>query len=237
MTDAIDLRAAVLTPGDVRDWPATTAITALRTSVNGLDVEFSARDGSAWPDVTPAGWDGPVYYTVWLGARLPDGVHLAAALNVYRGQAPGSGAGDVTELGQYATNLWYLDPALKAHAVTDGETLYLMVTAGGWRGVKAPTVQARSNVVAFRASRAALSIAFAAGAGDPPVVGDPPAPPIDPGHPSPAADDVILAAFKVLEAKIDAVAVAVAAQHAPTYAGTVTIPYLGTGTVTLTPKP
>lgn len=69
----------------------------------------------------------------------------------------------------------------------------------------------------------------------PPV--DPPAPPIEPGQPNPQAGDVILAAFKVLDGKLDAVLAAVKAVEAPTYEGQVAIPsWLGTGRVTLTPK-
>jgi hypothetical protein len=169
--DAIDVSAAVINGGaDVRSWAVTTTITALSTSAQGLEPLFAKRQGLDWPDVIPAGWTGPVYYTVWLGARLQDGVHLAASLNVYRGQL-GSGAGDVTNIGQYSQNLWYLDGGLKGHVVTEGETLYLMVTAGGLRGASAISVQERSNVVAFQASSQPRTFMFSA---PPPVVTPPP---------------------------------------------------------------
>jgi len=62
----------------------------------------------------------------------------------------------------------------------------------------------------------------------PPVV----APPI----PLPTPVDVLLEAYKRIEGKLDAVLAAIAAVKAPTYEGTVQVPYLGTGKVTLTPK-
>lgn len=186
--DAIDLSRASLNGGaDVRAWPVTTTITGLSTSPQGMEATFSKRQGFDWPDVIPTGWQGPVYYTVWLGTRLQDGVHLAASLNVYRGQI-GSGSGDVTNIGQYSLNLWYLDEALKAHVVTEGETLYLMVTAGGLRGANAVSVAERSNVVAFQASSVPRAFSYAA---PPPVVIPPPVvtpPPVVAPPPLPSAD-------------------------------------------------
>lgn len=180
--DAIDVSAAVITGGaDVRSWPVTTTITALSTSAQGIEPLFTKRQTPDWHDVIPAGWTGPVYYTVWLGARLPDGVHLAASLNVYRGQL-GSGAGDVTNIAQYSQNLWYLDGGLKGHVVAEGEPLYLMVTAGGLRGASAISVQERSNVVAFQASSQPRTFMFSA----PPPVVTPAPPPVIVPPPTPA---------------------------------------------------
>lgn len=171
--DAVPITQAMLSGGaDVRAWPATTTITSLSTSAQGLEGTFSKRTGIDWPDIIPAGWTGPVYYTVWLGTRLADGVHLAAALNVYRGQS-GAGAGDVTNITQYSRNLWYLDPALGAHVTQEGETLYLMLTAGGLRGTNAVSVPERSNIVAFTASSVPRTFPY----GDsPPAVTPPPVP-------------------------------------------------------------
>jgi len=64
----------------------------------------------------------------------------------------------------------------------------------------------------------------------PPVVVPPPIP-------LPTPVDVLLEAYKRIEGKLDAVLDAIAAVKAPTYEGTVQVPYLGTGKVTLTPKP
>lgn len=176
--DAVPIGQARLTGGaNVSAWPATTTITSLSTGALGLEAQFSKRQGADWPDIIPAGWSGPVYYTVWLGTRLADGVHLAAALNVYRGQV-GSGAGDVTNIGQYSQNLWYLDGELKRHVTQEGETLYLMLTAGGLRGVSAVTVQERSNIVAFTASGTPRTFTYTAE--PPPVVTPPPVIPPDP---------------------------------------------------------
>lgn len=199
MTDAINLASALINGGaDPRAWPATKAITGLRTGTGGIDVDF---DGADWPDIKPAGWDGPVYYTLWLGCALDDGVHLAASLNVYRGQQ-GAGAGDVTNIGQYSANLWYLDPALKAHGVKEGDTLYAMVTAGGLRGVSAVSVQQRSNVVAFTANSHAM--AFTYDAAQPPIVVPPVVVPDPPSVPTVPDFDLVarLAQFESLLGEI-----------------------------------
>lgn len=234
MTDAIDLSTAIL-PAAVQSWPATTAITSLTTSANGLDIAFSKRDSPDWPDIIPTGWAGPVYYTVWLGAALSDGVHFAPSLNVFRGQPAGSGAGDVTNIGQYSQNLWYLDPELKAHVVTDGETLYLMVTAGGLRGISAPTVHERSNVVAFKASSVPKVFTFS----DVPTPVDPPVPP------TPPVPDQVLGAILT---KLNDLEVAVLQligkpqpvppppAPPPIYDGSVRLALFGTSTFTMTPR-
>ena len=146
--DAIDLAAAVLTPGDVRGWPITSPITRLELRPDGLTITFSKQDGAnRWPDVTPAGWTGPVQYTVWAGAPLGGVVHLAASWNWYFGEPPANG-GPVTDPTHFPRNVWYLDRALAAYTPTVGAPLLLMVTAGGWRGIDARSVEERSQVVA-----------------------------------------------------------------------------------------
>jgi hypothetical protein len=115
-------------------------------------------------------------------------VHLAAALNVYRGQV-GAGAGDVTNVAQYSRNLWYLDPSLGGHVTQEGETLYLMLTAGGLRGTSAVSVQERSNIVAFTASSSPRTFTYTA---VPPPVVTPPqvvTPPPMPSDPVPDLTD------------------------------------------------
>lgn len=197
--DAVPIDQVRLAGGaDVHGWPATTTITSLSTSAQGLDAPFSKRQGMDWPDVIPAGWTGPVYYTVWLGTRLADGVHLAASLNVYRGQPPGSGAGDVTNIEQYSQNLWYLDGDLKTHVTQNGETLYLMVTAGGLRGVSAISVQERSNIVAFTAS--SVPRTFTYDTMPPPVMTPPQPPPAPPPVVPPPVD--LTPRLEALEARV-----------------------------------
>ncbi len=236
MTDAIDLATVILTPSDVRDWPITTAITALTTSAQGLELAFSKRDDPDWPDIVPTGWGGPIYYTIFLGARLADGIHLAAALNVFRGEGPAVG-GDVTNLtirpdptrapGQYANNLYYLDAALGQHAAIDGETVYAMVVAGGWRGIHALSVRERSNVVAFQASSSGPTrFTFATPAPvDPPIV-----------LPAPIIAPVPLDASAAILAKLNDLELLVLTRTPPIYEGTIANRFLGTSTVTLTPK-
>lgn len=230
MQDAIDISTVILTPPDVRDFPVTKAITALTANADGLSVQF---DGNSWPDIIPATWTGPIYYTVFIGAKFGGEIRMAASLNAYRGQ-PGAGAGNVTDLtsqpeprrapGQYANNLYYLDPALGEHTAVEGETLYLMVVAGGWRGIKALSVSERSNIVAFTASSSPKTFTYGTA---PPVVVDPPVPPVDPHADILAA---ILGQLVRIEARLDAL-------KFPDYEGTFPIhAYVPTLNIVLKPK-
>lgn len=237
MTDAVDISTVILTPPDVRDFPVTKAITALTANADGLTVQF---DGNSWPDIVPAGWTGPVYFTIYIGAKFGGEVRMAASLNVYRGQT--AVGGDVTNLtwqpdprrapGQYANNLYYLDPALGEHAAVEGEMLYLMVVAGGWRGIKALSVSERSNIVAFTASSSPKTFTYgAAPPVDPPVV-----PPVVPPVELPPPSEIlgrILARLDRIEAKVTPPA---GGWVNPDYVGTVTNRYLGESAVTLKPK-
>lgn len=237
MTDAVDISTVILTPPDVRDFPVTKAITALTANADGLTVQF---DGNSWPDIVPAGWTGPVYFTIYIGAKFGGDVRMAASLNVYRGQT--AVGGDVTNLtwqpdprrapGQYANNLYYLNPALGEHTAVEGETLYLMVVAGGWRGIKALSVSERSNIVAFTASSSPKTFTYAAA---PPVVVDPPvdppvAPPVVPPVVPPDSLAKFLAAVDRLEAVVNVLKFPDYETHLPIHG------YVGTLDIVLKPK-
>jgi hypothetical protein len=54
-------------PPDLATWPITTTLTEVDFVPQGLNLQFSKRDGAnRWPDVTPPGWTGPLEYTVGL---------------------------------------------------------------------------------------------------------------------------------------------------------------------------
>jgi len=163
--DMIPFAGAQWTGGDdPRAWPVTSPITLITTHENGFVITFSKKydnavTGPRWPNVIPLGWTGPVYYTIALGAQLGDGWHVAAALNVYFDQAAPLG-GPVLIAAQYPRNLWYLDPALQAHTPRVGESIALVVIAGGLRGINAISVRERSQVVTFPFSPSPAVLAF-----------------------------------------------------------------------------
>ena len=62
--------AKIVGAPDARPWPITTALTQVSFDGSVTRVNFDKKDGPArWPDVTPAGWDGPLQYTIWLFLR------------------------------------------------------------------------------------------------------------------------------------------------------------------------
>jgi hypothetical protein len=208
--DDIDLSHAVLTPASVASWPATAQISRVEVRPDGLHIEFSKRTGAdRWPDVTPPGWDGPIQFTVWLGAQVNGRWHLAASMNVWYGEGEGSGggvyAGPVTDPSQYPKNLYYLDDALKGHTPEVGESLALFVTAGAQRGLNAFAVAERSDVVLFTMpgpNGAAFNYGAAA---PPPVVTPPPAPQPAVVVAPPVDLSGVLAKLDALSAQLDAV--------------------------------
>jgi hypothetical protein len=143
--DAIDLAACVQVPDGVAAWPQTATITHLEVSPGGFHIDFDKKD--SWPDVTPPGWDGPIRWTVWLGAIVNGRCHLAASLNVWN--RDDSYGGPVTDPTQYPKNLWYLDSGLAGYTPQPGETIYLMLTAGAERGLVTMKVAERSQIVSF----------------------------------------------------------------------------------------
>jgi hypothetical protein len=138
--------------GNVTAWPITTTLSKVETHDNGFVLTFGRKYDTVavprWPDIVPVGWSGPVYYTIALGAKLSDGWHVAASLNVYFDQALPLG-GNILLPVQYPQNLWYLDPALKAHTPEVGEPIAVGVFAGGLRGISAVSVRERSQIVTF----------------------------------------------------------------------------------------
>jgi hypothetical protein len=81
----------------------------------------------------PAGWDGPIEYTVWFGAMVNGRCHLAASINWWHGERD-ENSGPVLTAGHYPANLWYLDSTLGQHAPAAGEPIFVMVSAGAARG-------------------------------------------------------------------------------------------------------
>lgn len=152
LTDAIDLSRAVFHSRNVADWPIVTSLTGVE--FRDADPQGGVRPIAdiPWPDITPAGWDGPITHAIWLGRKI-DGVwHIACALEFYRGKdwtgaplhkqyadwfSPGKGFGELEGLGN----------------VQSGEPIAFMLTHGSQRLKDTSTQQGprsrqeRSNVI------------------------------------------------------------------------------------------
>jgi hypothetical protein len=198
--DAVDLASCVQVPDGVAAWAPTATITHLEVSANGFHIDFDQRD--RWPDVTPPGWDGPIRWTVWLGARVQGRCHLAASLNVWN--RDDSYGGPVDQPWHYPKDLWYLDAGLAAYTPQPGEAIYLMVSAGAERGLSAFKVAARSQVVAFPLGAGSWSFTKPLPPA-PPVVTPPPVVPpvIAPPDPLPSRD-LLLTVQAELDARLEA---------------------------------
>jgi hypothetical protein len=235
MTDQIDLAAADLEHSpDVARWAQTLRITDIRcTAAGGFEITFDRAipDSWKWPSAPPPSTDN-FQYTVWIVLRLGDRWVGAGFVQMWQGRAMGTRAlpplfADVDDVPGYRN--WWGDPrrlwpTMVDHVPVDGEHIGILVTAGNGRLTDGVTsVAERSNVVLFpvRATDDGHVVYL-----DPPVD-----PPVDPPAP-PASDPRFDAIDRQLAAITDRL------QHPPVYEGQVAIPaWLGTGKVTLTPKP
>jgi hypothetical protein len=147
-SDAIDLHQVIITggsPGDVANWPITTAITAMDFG-NGVRIDFDKKDGgNRWPDVTPPGWDGALQYTVWMVVNIGGQWYTSGGVEFWYGLDRSGGPAS-----QFAYN-WYYSPAvwgpLANYQPRNGEQVGFFVTAGDARAKDIRVVTERSNVV------------------------------------------------------------------------------------------
>jgi hypothetical protein len=166
--DAFDISRAVQHRGTpFINWPVTTQITRLELRPTGVHVEFSKREGAGrWPDVTPAGWDGPLQYCLGI-AMLIDGTwHVTAPIQFWSGlDASGGNVGDPAPKDNGLRGTVHGDWCYSAEwgpmqrQPAPGEQVGFFVIAGNVRGVDdVVSVRERSNVVVvpFPDARGAL---------------------------------------------------------------------------------
>ena len=149
--DAINLSAATIlnSPRDLASWPVTTTITRLDMRASGVHVEFSKKDGAGrWPDFTPAGWDGPLQYTLGMALKIGGQWYASTPIEFWHGLDASGGPPS-----QYALN-WFYDPGRWApmtyHQPSVGEMIGIFVCAGDCRNrsdSSGSPVRERSNVV------------------------------------------------------------------------------------------
>ena len=199
MSDAIDLTKAVFHSRNVTDWPVTCELRG---------VEFSSTKGVApigsipWGEITPAGWDGPITHSLWLG-RLIGGVwHIACALEFYKGKVWTGAPLDSEYTNWFNVGKGFGELETQPNVVT-GEKVAFMVTAGSQRLKDTSTqpgpksVQERSNVIVV--DFVPNGVKGVGGVFVPPPVVDPPAP-----TPVPVVDNkAVLDAIKALSDKLD----------------------------------
>ena len=147
--DAIDLRQVTVTGGnavDVANWPVTTRIRVLDFRADGLFVDFDKKEGPGrWPDVTPAGWDGPIQYTMWMVVNIGGRWYTSGGVEYWHGLArQGGPPSRFTSNWYYSPEVWGL---LATHQPAVGEQVGFFVTAGDQRAKDVRGVTERSNVV------------------------------------------------------------------------------------------
>lgn len=190
MTDAFDISTAqIVNAPDVRNWPATAAMTQIRFDGSVSRFAFTKQDGpDRWPDVRPKGWDGDLQYTVWLFRKL-DGTWVGSAFIQFWHGRDGSGQpGDPDVPSKYDKNWYYADRWAPLHGsgpIQPGEAIGFMVTSGNQRNSDGPnSMLERSNIVVVPASDNA-TFAFPSEA-----TPDPPVPPVDPPAPDVPYGDI-----------------------------------------------
>lgn len=142
---SLNLAAVYNSPSDVASWAVTTHITRLEMSPGaGPMLTFSGQQ--TWPDYLPAGWSGPLQYTVWAVVNVNGQWNTSGFIQMWRDRV-GTGA---PILAEFALN-WAYDfrwgPMAGYHPHA-GEQMGFFVTAGNARGEFGVTsVRERSNVV------------------------------------------------------------------------------------------
>jgi len=156
-TDMFDLSAAkIVGAPDARAWPITTALTQVSFDGSMTRVNFDKKDGPArWPDVTPAGWDGPLQYTIWLFLQIGGEWVGSGFVQMWHGR-DGSGSPADPDVPSLFHKNWFYDQRwrpMDAHGpIQPGEQIGFMVTAGNARNNQGPNGMQRSNVVLFAAT-------------------------------------------------------------------------------------
>lgn len=159
--DQIDLnQAQIVNAPDVRNWPQTATITEISFDGAMTRVNFTKRDGpDRWPDVTPAGWNGALQYTLWLFLKVNEQWVGSGFVQFWYGRE-GSGEWgnrDNFDVPSVYHQHWYYgtrwSPMQEHGPIKTGEQIGFMVTSGNARDSVGPFgPHERSNVVVFAAT-------------------------------------------------------------------------------------
>jgi hypothetical protein len=134
-------------------WPATAAITRITISLDGVEVDFTRRDGpNRWPDVRTPGWTGDLQYSLGMCLRIGGRWYAPAPIETWHGNNVIGGPIQSTNvdgsgIGQIPKN-WFYDQRwapMNGYQPKAGESIALFVCAGDARNGSSP-VRERSNV-------------------------------------------------------------------------------------------
>jgi hypothetical protein len=149
-----DMASATIvnSPPDLGSWPEGAKITSVEFTGGSFNVDFDRRDGpDRWPDMVPAGFSGPLQYTLGMCVNINDHWYCSGVVQFWHGReleasAPPSLVG----------REWFYDPVrwgpMLGYQPSDGETVGLWVGAGNLRDGgnftrnSCPRVCERSNV-------------------------------------------------------------------------------------------
>jgi hypothetical protein len=135
-------------------WPATASITRLSIRLDGVEVDFTKRDGpDRWPDVRTPGWDGDLQYSLGMCLRVGGRWYASAPIETWSGHHVIGGAIQASNvegsgIGQIPKN-WFYDARwapMNGYQPKAGEMIGLFVCAGDARNNFNP-VRERSNIV------------------------------------------------------------------------------------------
>jgi hypothetical protein len=135
-------------------WPPAATITRLSIRLDGVEVDFTKRDGpDRWPDARTPGWSGDLQYSLGMCLRLGERWYASAPIETWYGNNVIGGPIQATNvegsgIGQIPKN-WFYDrrwAPMNGYQPKAGEMIGLFVCAGDARNNFNP-VQERSNIV------------------------------------------------------------------------------------------
>jgi hypothetical protein len=143
----------VNSPQDLGAWPDAAKITSVEFTNDSFIVDFDRRDGGGrWPDMIPAGFSGPLQYTLGMCVN-PNGAHwyCSGVVQFWYGRTL-TDSGAPSRVGVE----WFYDPLrwgpINYYQPQDGELVGIFVAAGNLRDggyvtrATCPAVCERSNL-------------------------------------------------------------------------------------------
>jgi len=148
-----DLSQATIvnSPSDLAQWEETAKITSINITGDSFQVDFDRRDGpNRWPDVLPAGWSGPLQYTLGMCVNMNDHWFCSGVVQFWHGRT-------LTDSGNpgYINGDWFFDARwgpMMGYQPRDGELVGIFVGSGNLRDAhnvtraSCPAFCERSNV-------------------------------------------------------------------------------------------
>lgn len=154
-------------PPDLGVWPETAKITSIDITPRAFLVDFDLRTApNRWPDVTPAGWAGPLQYTLGMCLNINAQWHCSAVVQFWFGRSLEDSA-PPTDVALE----WFYDSRwgpMMGHQPVPGEIVGIFAAAGNLRDgsytrATCPRVCERTNVALIPWSFGGASFRFSAG--------------------------------------------------------------------------